>query len=35
VGSLLEVKSTKDLKKLLKEIGYSTDAIDEILKWYE
>jgi len=30
----LVVKSVEDLKRLLKETGYSTRAVEEILKWY-
>jgi hypothetical protein len=30
----LTVESAEDLKKLLKQIGYTATAIDEILKWY-
>lgn len=29
------VESVKDLKRMLKEIGYSDKAVEEILKWYE
>jgi DNA-binding transcriptional MerR regulator len=32
---ILDVESVEDLKKLLKEIGYSVGAIEEILKWYK
>jgi len=31
---VLDVESAADLKKLLKEIGYSGGAVKEILKWY-
>jgi SOS response regulatory protein OraA/RecX len=31
----LGVESVKDLKRMLKEIGYSDKAVEEILKWYE
>jgi hypothetical protein len=31
----LAVESIDDLKKLLKEMGYSPNAVDEILKWYK
>jgi hypothetical protein len=30
----LDVESVEDLKKMLKEIGYSDGAVEEILKWY-
>ena len=33
--SKLSAESTNDLKKLLKEKGYSDNAVGEILKWYE
>jgi len=33
--SALGVESLDDLKKLLKEIGYSDNAVGEILKWYK
>jgi hypothetical protein len=29
------VESIEDLKRMLREIGYSEKAIGEILKWYE
>lgn len=31
----LDVESVGDLKRVLKEIGYSERAASEILKWYE
>jgi predicted Ser/Thr protein kinase len=31
----LEVKTVDDLKKMLRETGYSEDAANQILKWYE
>lgn len=31
----LDVESVDDLKRMLKEIGYSERATSEILKWYE
>jgi hypothetical protein len=30
----LVVESVEDLKRMLKEIGYSDGAVEEILKWY-
>jgi hypothetical protein len=30
----LGVESVEDLKRMLKEIGYSDGAVEEILKWY-
>jgi hypothetical protein len=30
----LDVESVEDLKRMLKEIGYSDGAVEEILKWY-
>jgi len=30
----LDVESVEDLKKMLKEVGYSDGAVEEILKWY-
>jgi hypothetical protein len=30
----LDVESVEDLKKILREIGYSEGAVEEILKWY-
>jgi len=30
----LDVESVDDLKRMLKERGYSDRAIEEILKWY-
>jgi predicted Ser/Thr protein kinase len=30
----LDVESVEDLKRMLKEIGYSDRAVEEILKWY-
>jgi hypothetical protein len=31
----LDVESLEDLKKALREIGYSSKAVEEILKWYK
>lgn len=31
----MNVESIKDLKKVLRDVGYSGKAIDEILKWYK
>ena len=31
----LDVESLDDLKKTLKETGYSDKAVSEILKWYK
>lgn len=31
----LDAESVDDLKRLLREIGYSVQAIEEILKWYD
>jgi len=31
---VLDAKSVEDLKRLLREIGYSVRAVEEILKWY-
>jgi predicted Ser/Thr protein kinase len=31
----LDVESVADLKRLLREMGYSEKAAEEILKWYE
>jgi SOS response regulatory protein OraA/RecX len=31
----LDVESLEDLKRMLKEIGYSSKAVEEILKWYK
>jgi len=31
----LDVESLEDLKRMLREIGYSEKAVDEILKWYK
>jgi hypothetical protein len=31
----LDAESIDDLKRLLSEMGYSPNAISEILKWYE
>jgi hypothetical protein len=31
----LKVESVDDLRKLLREVGYSEGAATEILKWYE
>jgi hypothetical protein len=33
VGNL-NIETVKDLKKALKETGYSSKAITEIMKWY-
>jgi hypothetical protein len=30
----LDVEYVEDLKRMLKEIGYSDGAVEEILKWY-
>jgi predicted Ser/Thr protein kinase len=30
----MEIKTIEDLKKVLKEHGYSRSAIAEIVKWY-
>jgi len=30
----LSAESIEDLKRMLKEIGYSVKAVEEILKWY-
>jgi hypothetical protein len=30
----LDVESIEDLKRMLREIGYSEGAVEEILKWY-
>jgi len=30
----LDVESAEDLKRMLREIGYSEGAVEEILKWY-
>jgi hypothetical protein len=30
----LDVESAEDLKRILREIGYSEGAVEEILKWY-
>jgi hypothetical protein len=30
----LVVESVEDLKRMLREIGYSDGAVEEILKWY-
>jgi len=30
----LETESVEDLKRMLKEIGYSVKAVEQILKWY-
>jgi len=30
----LNVESVEDLKRMLREIGYSEGAVEEILKWY-
>jgi predicted Ser/Thr protein kinase len=31
----LDVESVEDLKRMLKEMGYSEKAAEEILKWYK
>ncbi len=31
----MDVESVDDLKRVLKEFGYSERAASEILKWYE
>jgi hypothetical protein len=30
----LDVECVEDLKRMLREIGYSDGAVEEILKWY-
>jgi SOS response regulatory protein OraA/RecX len=30
----LDVESVEDLKRKLREMGYSERAVEEILKWY-
>jgi len=30
----LGVESVEDLKRMLREMGYSERAVEEILKWY-
>jgi len=30
----LDAESVEDLRRMLKEIGYSVRAVEEILKWY-
>jgi hypothetical protein len=30
----LDIESAEDLKRILREIGYSEGAVEEILKWY-
>jgi hypothetical protein len=30
----LDIESVEDLKRVLREIGYSDGAVEEILKWY-
>ena len=30
----MDIETVGDLKKVLKEIGYSSRAIAEIIKWY-
>jgi hypothetical protein len=32
--SPVSIETAEDLKKALKEIGYSNKAITEIMKWY-
>jgi len=31
----LDAESIEDLKRMLREIGYSGRAVEEILKWYK
>ena len=31
----LGAESVDDLAKMLREMGYSTKAVDQILKWYK
>jgi len=31
----LDVESLDDLRRRLREVGYSADAVKEILKWYK
>jgi predicted Ser/Thr protein kinase len=31
----LNVESVEDLKRMLREMGYSDRAVEEILRWYE
>lgn len=31
----LDVASVDDLRRRLREVGYSDDAVKEILKWYK
>jgi len=30
----LDAESVEDLRRMLREIGYSVRAVEEILKWY-
>ena len=30
----MDVESVEDLKRVLREVGYSDRAVEEILKWY-
>jgi len=30
----LDIESVEDLKRMLREMGYSDQAVEEILKWY-
>jgi len=30
----LDAESAQDLRRMLREIGYSVGAVEEILKWY-
>jgi len=30
----LDVKPVEDLRRMLREMGYSDRAVEEILKWY-
>ena len=32
--AILDVASVDDLRRRLREVGYSDDAVKEILKWY-
>jgi len=34
MASSLDDELTEDLKRQLKELGYSDEVIEEILKWY-
>jgi hypothetical protein len=35
MGSSLGAGSIGDLKRLLREMGYSQNAVNEILKWFK